>query len=453
MTSETQRLTFISYSRDDKDFALELAVELKAAGFLVWLDQLDIPTGSRWDDEVQKALEQCEIFMVILTPNSIASHNVKDEIGYVLDSNKRILPVLLENANIPFRLRRFQYVDFTNKSYNEGIEVAKQLLRKLLDEPTGPVPPVRPDPPRHHSREEAKQAVADREEADRLWREEGDIARIAAQREEADRLARAKEDGERIAARRAEAEQIARQKAEALRAARDREQLERRSQAVLHVPETARKASPAQAQGRPPFKFIPILIGGVLGLLFCSVGGFFVYDILTQNTVTPAAVPTTERPPDPVITESTTDAATTQPLPVSTTESVPVVVVEISITPAFFPQEPEQFIVFYWETIIYDKDYELAWSLLTDGFKRRNNPAGFDDWKTTMVKIIRWDRPVNFVTNSLSPSMVTVHIDSIHFYSISSPDNGYFLRDVNYCMIRDENRSTWVIESADVCRR
>ncbi len=128
MPAEKQRLTFISYSRADKDFALELAGELRSSGFRIWLDQLDIPTGSRWDDEVEKALLECDIFMVILTPHSIASNNVKDEIGYAIDSNKRIMPVLLENAVLPFRLRRFQYVDFTSKSYEEGIEAAKQLL-------------------------------------------------------------------------------------------------------------------------------------------------------------------------------------------------------------------------------------------------------------------------------------------------------------------------------------
>lgn len=138
MPAEKPRLTFISYSRADKDFALGLARELRASGFRIWLDQLDIPTGSRWDDEVEKALDQCEIFMVILTPHSIASNNVKDEIGYAIDCNKRIMPVLLENAILPFRLRRFQYVDFTCKSYEDGIEAAKQLLRNLISEPVLP---------------------------------------------------------------------------------------------------------------------------------------------------------------------------------------------------------------------------------------------------------------------------------------------------------------------------
>lgn len=35
--------TFISYSRVNSEFVVRLAKDLKAAGFDVWLDQLDIP--------------------------------------------------------------------------------------------------------------------------------------------------------------------------------------------------------------------------------------------------------------------------------------------------------------------------------------------------------------------------------------------------------------------------
>jgi hypothetical protein len=72
MVSQNQQRIFISYSRVNKDFAARLAKELKASGFPIWLDVLDIPTGARWDDELEKALAACEIFMVILTPTSVA---------------------------------------------------------------------------------------------------------------------------------------------------------------------------------------------------------------------------------------------------------------------------------------------------------------------------------------------------------------------------------------------
>ena len=140
MTPEKQRHTFISYSRINKEFAVKLAKELKMAGFPVWLDQLDIPAGARWDDEIEKALRECGIFMAILTPASIASENAKDEIGYAIDHGKRIFPVLLEECEIPLRLRRFQYVDFTSMNYDQGARAAKELLAKLIKEESIPAP-------------------------------------------------------------------------------------------------------------------------------------------------------------------------------------------------------------------------------------------------------------------------------------------------------------------------
>jgi hypothetical protein len=52
MATNSERRTFISYSRVNGTFAIKLATELKIAGYSVWLDQLDIPTGARWDDEI-----------------------------------------------------------------------------------------------------------------------------------------------------------------------------------------------------------------------------------------------------------------------------------------------------------------------------------------------------------------------------------------------------------------
>jgi hypothetical protein len=142
MLSDKSLQIFLSYSRVNQQFALKLACELKSAGFAVWMDQFDIPTGKRWDDEIEKALRESQIFLFIMTPASIASENAKDEVGYAMDLGMRILPVLLEECEIPLRLRRLQYVDFTKKNFHEGINSAKELLSKLVDEAKESVPAI-----------------------------------------------------------------------------------------------------------------------------------------------------------------------------------------------------------------------------------------------------------------------------------------------------------------------
>ncbi len=119
--------TFISYAREDAVFALQLARALRAAGVEIWLDQLDITAGARWDRAVQQALETCARFLIILSPASVESENVQDEIAGALDENKIIVPVLLRDCKTPLRLRRLQRVDFTGEFQSALHELLEDL--------------------------------------------------------------------------------------------------------------------------------------------------------------------------------------------------------------------------------------------------------------------------------------------------------------------------------------
>jgi beta-lactam-binding protein with PASTA domain len=103
---------FFSYSREDSEFTLRLAGDLKSAGANVWLDQLDIAPGQRWDRSVEDALTNCPRLLVVLSPSSINSTNVLDEVSFALENQKTVVPVLYRDCAIPFRLRRIQYLDF-----------------------------------------------------------------------------------------------------------------------------------------------------------------------------------------------------------------------------------------------------------------------------------------------------------------------------------------------------
>lgn len=118
---------FVSYARADADVALKLAGDLKTAGVNVWLDQLDIPPGERWDRAVEEALERSKRLIVILSPTSVGSENVMDEVSYAIDEKKDIVPVIIERCRLPLRMRRFQFIDFT-ADYRSSL---KKLLSVL----------------------------------------------------------------------------------------------------------------------------------------------------------------------------------------------------------------------------------------------------------------------------------------------------------------------------------
>jgi hypothetical protein len=118
---------FFSYSREDSDFALRLAQDLRAAGANVWIDQLDIEPGQEWDSAIEAAVTQSSRMLLILSPASVKSRNVRNEISFALDENKAIVPVLYQDCTVPLQLHRVQYIDLRS-DYSRGLTV---LLRTL----------------------------------------------------------------------------------------------------------------------------------------------------------------------------------------------------------------------------------------------------------------------------------------------------------------------------------
>ena len=135
---------FVSYSRADTDFVLRLCQDLRAAGASIWLDQLDIHPGEDWDEAIERGLSECGRMLAVLSPKSVSSQNVLDEIGYALSKKKAIIPVLYRDCEIPYRLNRIQYVDFRT-AYDEPL---KYLLLAIEDAKENPE--IVPVPVAHH---------------------------------------------------------------------------------------------------------------------------------------------------------------------------------------------------------------------------------------------------------------------------------------------------------------
>ena len=133
---------FICYAREDQDFVLKLAANLKERGARVWLDQWDISPSADWDLAIDNALYDCAQFLIVLSPAAIASREVRGELRTALDENKPIVPVLYQKCRIPRRLKLIQHVDFTACGPDDGAALG-QVLR-ALGVRVPPPEPVRP---------------------------------------------------------------------------------------------------------------------------------------------------------------------------------------------------------------------------------------------------------------------------------------------------------------------
>jgi hypothetical protein len=121
---------FFTFARDDSEFVLKLAKDLRSTGRNPWVDQLNIPIGARWDRAVEKALHAAPCLLVVLSPASVASDNVMDEVSFGIENGKTIVPILYKDCDIPFRLKRLQYIDF-RVDYDDGFKRLVQTLKAL----------------------------------------------------------------------------------------------------------------------------------------------------------------------------------------------------------------------------------------------------------------------------------------------------------------------------------
>ena len=115
---------FISHNHKDKEVARKLSTDLIKAGHSVWIDEQEILIGDSIINRISEGLLKVDYVIVLLSNNSLNSVWVKKEIDISLNyelerKNVFILPVLIENVNIPPFLQGKYYANITDKSYYE----------------------------------------------------------------------------------------------------------------------------------------------------------------------------------------------------------------------------------------------------------------------------------------------------------------------------------------------
>lgn len=122
---------FLCHSSGDKPTIRNLYKRLREEGFEPWLDEEILLPGQDWQREIPKAVRDSDVVIVCLSPTSINKAGyVQKEIKYALDAADEqpegtifIIPLKLEQCDIPERLQRWQWVElFTEKGYKRLID-------------------------------------------------------------------------------------------------------------------------------------------------------------------------------------------------------------------------------------------------------------------------------------------------------------------------------------------
>lgn len=123
---------FLSYSNEDKQVALHLANKLKNAGLNVWFDAWGLKVGDTIVERIDEAVSASDVLLVLMSKTSVNSHWVQLELEAFLgrqlnDRAVTIIPILLEDCNIPPLLANKKYLDLRTDFETATDQLISQL--------------------------------------------------------------------------------------------------------------------------------------------------------------------------------------------------------------------------------------------------------------------------------------------------------------------------------------
>jgi len=126
---------FASYSREDQAQVFPIVDKLRERGLNIWIDQEGIHGAKLWSQEIVNGIESSKVFILFASAKAFLSKNVTKELALASESDKYILPIFIEDAEIPpamkYQLAGIQGVELFKMSGDAGLKYILQSLSGL----------------------------------------------------------------------------------------------------------------------------------------------------------------------------------------------------------------------------------------------------------------------------------------------------------------------------------
>ncbi len=147
MTDTRKLRVFLCHSSQDKPIVREIYQRLSSEGWIdPWLDEEKLLPGQNWDMEIEKAVEAADVVIVCISSNSASKEGyIQRELKFVLDIALEkpegtifIVPLKLDDCELPRRLRSWQYVNyFPTDQRKWAYQRLLQSLKLRFDQSSG----------------------------------------------------------------------------------------------------------------------------------------------------------------------------------------------------------------------------------------------------------------------------------------------------------------------------
>jgi hypothetical protein len=113
--AETDLYLFVSHVSEDRAAAMEIVAELEQRGIKCWIAPRNVRPGSRFDDEISDAIDDCRALLLIFSDRCNESDYILREIHAAGESQKTVIPFRIENVHprrgLRIRLSDLHWID------------------------------------------------------------------------------------------------------------------------------------------------------------------------------------------------------------------------------------------------------------------------------------------------------------------------------------------------------
>lgn len=125
---------FISYNYSDKEISSTIFSFLKTKRFTIHDVDRSLYGGERIDRRISELIENCNIFIFIISKKSIDSDWSRRELNMAFQYDKTIIPILIEridSSNIPNVLRSIKYIDMNQENKKPALDFLYKSIKEV----------------------------------------------------------------------------------------------------------------------------------------------------------------------------------------------------------------------------------------------------------------------------------------------------------------------------------
>ncbi len=136
---DRQPRVFFSYSHADAEAVRKVADGLRATGVEVWIDEAELKPGDNINFSIERGLDSADFVAFFISGSSLSSHWARQELDAAISRQVSggggaiLLPILLEDVEIPPLLRMTVYLDMRDGNIDRATNLLAATINRQFD--------------------------------------------------------------------------------------------------------------------------------------------------------------------------------------------------------------------------------------------------------------------------------------------------------------------------------